>query len=150
MVPVVSRKIKFSPGRKKSPWIIPVVSKKYINGPSVQFRLIFGVKSDHVQGTRGLFGLFTRFFSLSFSCSLFLIRRCIPTSYPSPVCSVPSHPSDWFPPLSSSMSLFAPSRRIHPFTQCFIRNRPKWDNSTSDSVGFTVISVHTRPYLISA
>ncbi|KAL4581858.1 hypothetical protein LXL04_006392 [Taraxacum kok-saghyz] len=48
---------------------------------------------------------------------------------------------------SSSMSLFAPSRHIHPFTQCFIRNRPKWDNSTRDSVGFTVKSVHTRPYL---
>ena len=40
MVPVVSRKIKFSPGRQKSPWIIPVVSKKYINGPSAVFLTI--------------------------------------------------------------------------------------------------------------
>ena len=67
MVHVVSRKIKFSPGRQKNSWIIPVVSKKYINSPSVQFRQILGVKCGHVVGTRGLFGHFTAFFPLSSS-----------------------------------------------------------------------------------
>ena len=65
MVPVVSRKIKFSPGRKKSPWIIPVVLKKYINGPSVQFRLILGVRSGHVHRIRGQ--------KRQFRCSLLFI-----------------------------------------------------------------------------
>ncbi|KAL4572931.1 hypothetical protein LXL04_019719 [Taraxacum kok-saghyz] len=68
----------------------------------------------------------------------------------STIPSVPSHPSEldrYATPLSSSMSFFGiqidspPSVPDHPFTKGFLQNRPKCCNSTSDSVGFTVISL---------
>ncbi|KAL4572932.1 hypothetical protein LXL04_019720 [Taraxacum kok-saghyz] len=90
----------------------------------------------------------------------------------STIPSVPSHPSEldrYATPLSSSMSFFGihidspPSVPDHPFTKGFLQNHPKCCNSTTDSVGFTAISlivgdhiqvqcslyhfVHTRPYL---